>query len=450
MRAMDESAEVSQLRARIAELEQQLATATVAGTPPSQPVAGSAWRAAVAGLCIVLGCVLAPVSVASVWVHNILADTDMYVETVAPIAEQPSVQAALADKITTEVVNRLDLEQVTSEALTSLSELEEMPPRVAATLPSLAVPISSGIESFARDQVDRVLASSQFATVWAEVNRIAHEQVLRLLTGEQGGAVSAQGDTITLNLGPVIDQVTQQMVDAGFTLAGNLPSVDYQFTLVQSDAVTKAQSAYQLLDVLGTWLPFVSLGLIAAGVLLARDRWRALLRAALGVTLGMVVLGAGLAFARSAYVTTTPADVLTSEAAGDVFDILVRFLRTTLRAVGVLGLVVALAAYLSGRSPQAVRARAGMQRGLARVRRRGAEATGWDIGPVGTWVTAHQRALRIVVVSLGALVLLLWSEPTVWVVLWTVVIVAVALAIVQLLSAPVGATSSVTTTAPQG
>jgi hypothetical protein len=420
----------------VAELEEQLATAQAPDAAAPEAVSGSTWRAAMSALCLVLGCVLAPVSVASVWVDDILGDTDTYVETVAPIAEDPAVQAALADEVTAVVVESLDVQQLTTDALTSLSELEELPPRVADTLPALAVPISSGIESFTRDQVQRVLASDQFATVWAEVNRLAHDQVVRLLSGEQGGAVTAQGDTITLNLGPVIEQVSQQMVDAGFTLASRIPTVDREFTLVQSEAVTQAQSAYRLLNALGTWLPFVSLGLIAAGVLLARDRWRALMRGALGVTLAMVVLGIGLAIARSWYVNTTPADILTAEAAGGVFDTLVRFLRSTLRAVGVLGLVVAVAAFLSGRSPQAARARAGMESGIARLQRRGQQATGWDVGPVGTWLTAHRRALRIVVVGAGALVLLLWSTPTVWVVLWTGLIVVLVLALLQLLSAP--------------
>ena len=431
---MSDAGEVARLRARVAELEGQLATTPSVAGGPQERRTGSAWRMTVSAFCIILGCLLAPVSVASVWVHNFLADTDTYVRTVAPIAEEPAVQAALADEVTTVILEKLALRQLTTDALTSVSELKDMPPRVAAALPALAVPIASGIESFTRDQVDKALASPRFAAIWAQVNRLAHEQVVRLLEGDQSGAVTAQGDTITLNLGPIVDQVSDQMVAAGFSLAGNIPTVDREFTLVQSDAVTKAQSGYRLLDTLGTWLPFVSVGLIAAGVLLARDRWRALLRGALGVTIAMVLLGVGLAIARTAYVTTTPADILTPEAAGDVFDTLVRFLRTALRAVAVLGLVVAAAAFLSGHSPQAARARGGLERGIARLRRRGEQATGRDTGRFGTWLSSHLRVLRITVVSLGALVLLLWSSPTAWVVLWTGLAVLLALGVLQLLS----------------
>ena len=434
---MSDLDEISRLQARISELESQLAVTPANGR--GDAAQRRPWTALASAFCLVLGCVLAPLAVSSVWVHHMLADTDTYVETVAPIADQPAVQRALADAVTAEIVDNLDVEQLTTQALTTLSEVEDMPPRVAAVLPTLSVPLSSGIESFTRDQVNNALASDRFATVWDEVNRAAHVQVERLLAGEQGGVVSAQDDTITINLRPIIEQVREQMVAGGFTLAENIPTVDRTFTLVQSDAVTQAQTAYRLLDVLGSWLVFVSLGLIAAGVLLARDKWRALARGALGLTCVMILLGVALAIARSVYVTTTPAGVLTPEAAGGVFDILVRFLRTTLRAVAVLGIVVAIAAFLSGRSPQAVQARAGLTRGIAQVRRRGERATGWSTGQVGVWLAAHLRAVRVAVVAAGAVVLLLWTAPTAWVVLWTGLAVLLGLLVVQVVAEPASA-----------
>ena len=119
--------------------------------------------------------------------------------------------------------------------------------------------------------------------------------------------------------------------------------------------------------------------------------------------------------------TTTPVGALTPEAAGGVFDILVRFLRTTLRAVAVLGIVVAIAAFLSGRSPQAVQARArAAAASPRRAGRRGERATGWSTGQVGVWLAAHLRAVRVAVVAAGAVALLLWTAlSTAWVVLWT-------------------------------
>lgn len=415
---MEDTNEVAALRARVQDLEGQLAAGGTATPSGDAPPHRSAWWAVSSAILLVLACVLSPVAVASVWARTQVTDTNAYVDTVAPIAKDPAVQAAIANQVTTIVLDKIDVSKVTSEALTGLSHINNLPPRVAASLPALAAPLSSGIEGFTRDQVGKAVTTPQFAAVWAQVNRVAHEQVLRLLQGKQGGALSAQGNSITLNLGPIVAQVKDRMVSSGFALAQNIPTVNRSFTLVQSDQVGKVQSAYRLLDNLGTWLPFVCIGLFGGGILLARNRWRAVVRAALGLTASMVVLGAGLTILRTAYVQSTPAGILTPEAAGQVFDILARFLRTSLRSLAVLGLVVALAAHLSGSSPSAARSRAAFDRLVSRVRGEG------SAGPVGSWVTTHRRTLRGVVVTAGGLTLVFWSHPTGWVVLWVAVVTA--------------------------
>src|SRR4051794_9210967 len=267
---MDNSDEVEVLRARVRDLEEALAAETTA-TAPATPQPRSAWWAVSSAILLVFACVLSPVAVASVWARTQVSDTSAYVDTVAPLADDPAVQAAIADKVSTIVLDQIDVQKVTSQALNSLSRIGSLPPGVAASLPALAAPLTSGIDGFTRDQVNKAVASPQFATVWAEVNRIAHEQVLRLLQGKQGGALSANGDAITLNLGPIISQVKDRMVASGFSLAQNIPTVNKSFTLVQSDQVTKVQSGYRLLNSLGTWLPFLCLALFGGGILLARN-----------------------------------------------------------------------------------------------------------------------------------------------------------------------------------
>lgn len=430
---MNDADEVDGLRARVAELEARLATEG----EPAQQLTGrrSRWWAASSAILVTLGCVLAPLSVTAVWASSQLSNTDSYVQTVAPLADDPAVQAAIADEVTDAVFDNLDLEDLTAETLQSLAQLENVPPRVADALPGLAGPITDGIENFTRTQVNNLVASPEFAVVWNQVNRIAHEQVVTLLEGAQGGALSAQEDTITLNLAPIIAQVRAQLVDRGFTPAESISVIDRSFILVQSAAITDAQGFYRLLNTLGAWLPISTVVLLAGGVLLARNRQRTLLRAALGVTGAMLVFGVGLATARLWYVNTTPADILSSEAAGNVFDTLVRFLRAGLRATAVLGLVVALGAFLAGPSASAVRIRAVVERGIASLQG-SAEAPGWQPGRFGTWIHSNKRWLRLGVFVAAGLVLLFWTGSTPWVIVTTTLIVAVALTVIEFVGRP--------------
>ena len=190
---MDDSSEVERLRARVHQLEGELEEGRN-GSPVTSPERQrSAWYAVGSAVLLVVACLLAPLSVTAVWASTQVSDTEQYVQTVAPLANDPAVQAAVANEITEAVLGYLDVEAVTREALSTLAAQENVPPRVGAVLPGLAVPIANGVESFTRTQVTRLVQSPQFAELWAQVNRVAHEQLVTLLEGNEGGAVSAQG-----------------------------------------------------------------------------------------------------------------------------------------------------------------------------------------------------------------------------------------------------------------
>ena len=116
--------------------------------------------------------------------------------------------------------------------------------------------------------------------------------------------------------------------------------------LFVASTLVRAQSAYQMFDAVATWLPWITLLMLAAGVYLARQRRRAVLAVGLGVVGGMLVLAAALMVGRGVLVCAVPEQGAALAAAS--YDILVRFLREALRTLAVLGLVIALGAYLAG------------------------------------------------------------------------------------------------------
>jgi hypothetical protein len=52
----------------------------------------------VATVLIVLGCLLAPVSVLAVWTSNQVSNTDRYVANVSPLITEPAVRNALTKR----------------------------------------------------------------------------------------------------------------------------------------------------------------------------------------------------------------------------------------------------------------------------------------------------------------------------------------------------------------
>ena len=428
-----ERAEVERLRARVAELEARLSRPAAAAPVARGP--RQRWRSVTAAVLITVGCLLSPLAVTAVWAHQEISNTDRYVQTVSPLASDPAVQRAVTNRITTAIFERVDVNALVGDAVSRL-QAQGLPPQVSGALGALSAPITNGVEGFTRDQVAKIVASPQFAQAWDAANRAAHTQVVNVLSGNQSGAVTAQGNAVVVDLGPFVEQVKTRLVDEGFGLAANIPAVNASVTLFQSDQLPRVQGAYRLLEALGLWLPVISLVLIGAGVYVAKSHRRALLGGALGVAGGMLLLGLALTWGRSAYLGALPSGVDT-QAATSLFDTLVRFLRDALRATLVAALVVAALAFFAGGSVTATRTRGALTGGIGSVRR-GAEGRGMRTGRVGGWLYAHRRAARITIAAVAAAVIVFWTNPTVVVVLWTAVVALVVLAVLEFLARPPG------------
>jgi hypothetical protein len=428
----DERTELERLRAEVATLRARASADGAGGgrTDDGRPVRRR-WRTIIAALLIVVACVLAPLSVVAVWTKNFVTNTDRYVETVTPLASNPDVQNAITNTITAQVFRYLDVQTVVTQAADAL---DSRAPRAADGLRALSGPIANGVQSFARTQVGNVVSSDAFARAWVEANRVAHQELVKALTGE-GGSLTVKDNTVSVNLAAFIQTVKQQLEANGFALAGRIPEVNASFTIFESSQIQRVQNGFHLLNVLGVWLPIIVLLLIAIGVYVAVSHRRALIGAGLGLAIGMLVLALGLAIFRTVYLNSVPPDLLPHDAAAALYDTLIRFLRTGLRTVAVLGLVVAAGAFLSGGSVTAVRTRRGLTGAIGWLRS-GATSIGFRTGPVGSWVHAHKPALRIGAVAVAGLALVFWGQPTGKVIILLAALLLVVLGIIEFLGQP--------------
>jgi len=429
----DEQAEIERLRAEVSELRAQQAAgggATAAGQPAAAARRGGRWRSPVAAVAIILACILAPISVLSIWAANQVSNTDRYVATMAPLISEPPIQQALSAKITQRVTAQADISALTAQASSQLAAAHL--PRLATLVHNFQGPITSGINSFIGTSVSRIVASPAIATLWVAANRTAHQGVVRVLSGQGGGAVSVVNNEVVLNIGPMITQVQDQLTARGLTFASKIPTVNATFPLFEAPNLAKAQAGYRLLLTLKWLLPLLMLLLFAVGIYVARVRRHALIGAALGFAGSMLVLAIGLAIARHIYLDSVPSNVLPSDAAAAAYDTLVRFIREALRALLVLGLIVAAAAYLAGPGALAVRTRRAVASGIGWLSARG-ERAGLRTGPVGLWTAAHKTALRIGAVVLAVLIFVFWGQPSVGLVITIVILLLVALGLIELI-----------------
>jgi hypothetical protein len=430
-----ERAELERLRAEVRELRARQEGAGQEGRAPA-PARRGRWRAPLASVLIALGCAVAPVAVLGVWAAGQVSDTDRYVANMAPLISEPPIQHALSARITAEIEKRLDprVEAATAQAAAELRSASL--PRLSGLLTTFSGQISSGVNSAVAAGVSRFAASPAMAALWTQSLRVTHQGVVRVLSGQGGGAVEVVNNEVVLHLGPVIAQVKDYLVAHGLAAAANIPVFDATFPLFEAPNLARAQQGYRLITTLRWVLPFLALALMALGIYAARGRRRALAGAALGLSASMLVLGIALTAARGIYLNSLPKSV-SSDAAAALYDTLVRFIRQGLRVLLVAGLVIAAAAFFAGPSAAAVRSRNTAKSGIGALRAR-IDRSGVRAGPVGEWTAGRKPLLRVTAAAAAALTFIFWGQPTVAVVIWLAVLLLVALALIELIGGRAG------------
>jgi hypothetical protein len=368
-------------------------------------------------IALVLGCMLAVFSVDAIWVRNLLLNTDRFVAQLGPVIDEPDVQNAIVDKVSTQ--------------LESVADVDALRGRLPDQLQFLAGPIDSAANRFIEGATRRVVTSDQFSALWKRILRGTHQQVVKVLTGG-GPLVKTQNGKITLDLTEVRTRVVARLQATGLDVFDKLPAnKPLTFTIADTPKLQKAQNFVNVLKTTAWLLPLIAIALFALSVWLARDHRRGLTRVGLGIAIAMAVHLIALALGRSIYldlVTST----LPRDAAGTVFDLVIRAPRTGTRIMLVVGLLLSLGSGLAGPSRAAVWVRGGAGRLVGR-----AEHAAGSVDPIATagrFIGDHFKLLVSAVVAIGVLIMLAIDQLTAWQVLWIVVGVLVTVGILALLA----------------
>ena len=125
-------------------------------------------------------------------------------------------------------------------------------------------------------EVRAFLASDQFAQLWTRANARAQQALHRVLSGQNTGAVSLQGNEVVLDVDQVINQVKQRLVARGLTIVEKvpIPQTDRQIVLMDAPHLRQARTIYAFGNPLARWLLLFVAVLYLGAFLLARRRPR--------------------------------------------------------------------------------------------------------------------------------------------------------------------------------
>lgn len=404
------AAERDRLQAEVGDLRAQFAMATP--RPPGR------LRRIVAVVLVVVTSIVFTVAVIGVWTRRTALNTDRWVQTVGPIAEEPAVKEALGNWMTTELMGAIDPEAYFESVLPERGQ-------------ALAAPLASALSGFVADQVDAFLVSDTFERLWVEVNRRAHTRVVNVLEGDTGNLQVEDGQVV-LNLVPVLNGVLAQIGEASPEILGrtvdiptvtvddipedavakveaalgrDLPDDFGQFTVFEAQRLDAVQDAVALFDRLVVVAVVLAVVLIALTLWVSPRRRRTLVQLAVGIALGVVLLRrVGLRLEDQVVDLAKPEN---REAVGVVVGAFVDSLLDATVWILAAAALVAVVALLSGPYPWAasLRHRIGsIARSVTATVR--AAVTGQTDDATVAWMAAHREVLQLGGVVVAIIVLL--------------------------------------------
>jgi hypothetical protein len=350
-------------------------------------VRGLRWTGAV--VLLLVAALLIGASLVARYAKKELLNTDAYVSSVAPLATDPDVQTAIVDRVTTAAMEKLDIPGLLDTAAAEVNI------RGAERLIPLAAPaITDWVTNEVHKIASSVVTSPEFATVWSNLNRAAHEQLTGILTGTGTNAVSTDDADIVVDLGPVLAAVKSALVSRGFGLASKIPETSIPYTVGHVERLPEIQSAVHRFTTLATWLPVLALVLLGLAVWLAPNHRRGLL---VGLIMTLIVLLVMLAAFRVGR-NQVESRALNEAAGAAVYNSVLSLLRVALQTIAVVVILGIVWVFLAGPSRIATAFRRGVNSLLAKV--------GDAIGP--------QQALQRFVIRWHTPILLVVAFGLLW------------------------------------
>jgi hypothetical protein len=375
---------------------------------------GKRWRKILVGFLVVLTSIAILTSAVGVWAHRTLLNTDSWVATVGPLAKDPAITDAVATQVTNELTQVLDLQNRLKDSV---------PASLDRALPALEV----AAEQFIQNAVKQLMRTDQFHTFWVEANRKAHDLVVKILRNDTKVVSTANGE-VTLNFLPLLAEALSRIESKWPGIGGtstNVPDITAStppdqaraeltsaighpipddfgvVTVFKSDQLKAAQDGVALFDKLVLAMLILTLLLIVATIVLATNRRRTIIALALGMVVALVIANAVINALRDQIVGLV-GGAEARAAAKVTVEQLVSRLDLITRSLVVLGLVVALIAFLTGGSHLAQLVR----RESARVGRALVGTSTGESVPRGVrWMHGHVVELRWAALAVALLLL---------------------------------------------
>ncbi len=390
-------------------------TASAKRAEAKRPSRGRAW---LSGILIILAIVTTPTAIVANWAKEQVTNTELFVDTLGPLASDPTIQAAITDQVTQSIDDTLKIEDTTTSIIDGFADALGLPSGVKDALGMVSQPIASGVKAMVHQVVADFVKSPAFQEAWTRVLKISQEQVVALLANDPNSMFKLANDgTLTMPLKPLIIEIKSSLVAQGIQVASMIPEVDTSIELGKVPELAAARVVYQVGTGLGTWLPWAVIAMFVAGLLIANRRPRALV--ATGIALAAVMALMFVLFDSGFIFLTSLVQPPFGAAAGVFYNAVVTYARDVVGTVLVASIILILVGWML--SPSTTVIREWLNRRLD-AGRAGLDGVGVTMGKAGRLLGTQVTPIRWLIVLVGVAAVVFTTPHTSGLIItWTLV-----------------------------
>ncbi len=292
------------------------------------------------GILVSLCLMALMLSMATYWIKNNLATTEVWTDKASRLIENSSIRSSVSTSLSDQI-----FAQATAEATAS------------GLAPPASLPDGSTKESIKR-RIDNILQSEKFNKLWTDINRSAHQGLTNSLVNN-GEADQMTKDTKVMYIEnsqlifasrAVLTDIRPILMDGGFDIASNIDisKVPEKSPMMTIGSLSTVMTFVDLFDKAVIFLPILFLTFLIGSLAVSPNKRRTLLK----ISWSIVLFVAPLAFLPEivSYLSSTGVNAVDPSILQAFASIFIGEIADTSRTILCIALIVALACYANGTS----------------------------------------------------------------------------------------------------
>jgi hypothetical protein len=304
-----------------------------------------------ARILLVLGVLLLVLSILSTYVKREALDEGQFRQTSQQLIADPAIQEAIAAQMT--------------DALANVDFSSSLEDRLPTNLQALAGPIAGLAQGFVGTAAENLLARPRIQDAFVDLVVLSQRQFVKVLHGETQ-AVDTSNGNVVLDIRPLVLRLGDRF---GFVtdLGGQIPPGAGQVTILEADNLDTAQKLTHWLEQIANYVWILALAAFVGAIWLARGRRRQEVRS-LGIgfaVVGLIVLVVRWIAGKYIVDQLVATDSM-RPAVQNAWQIITQSLAAAGWVALVVGILVAVGAWLVGPGNRATASRAALAPHLRR------------------------------------------------------------------------------------